>query len=79
MDTADFQARLHFSQPVRQVVLMILVLALDEACYNRNKYFEEAWAVVEEIKKRGKIPVIVGGTNYYLETLLYDAGISQKE
>jgi tRNA A37 N6-isopentenylltransferase MiaA len=27
---------------------------------------------IQEIKMRGKIPVIVGGTNYYLETLLYD-------
>lgn len=27
---------------------------------------------VQDIKARGKIPVIVGGTNYYLQTLLYD-------
>lgn len=30
---------------------------------------------VEDIKGRGKVPVIVGGTNYYLQTLLYDLKI----
>lgn len=27
---------------------------------------------MEDIRARGKVPVVVGGTNYYLETLLYD-------
>lgn len=31
---------------------------------------------VDEIKSRGKIPVVVGGTNYYLQTLLYDINLN---
>jgi tRNA A37 N6-isopentenylltransferase MiaA len=27
---------------------------------------------IEEIKMRGKVPIVVGGTNYYIEPLLYD-------
>jgi tRNA A37 N6-isopentenylltransferase MiaA len=27
---------------------------------------------MEKIEKKGKTPIIVGGTNYYTETLLFD-------
>ena len=30
------------------------------------------------MKKEEKIPTIIGGTNYYLETLLYDIGITNE-
>lgn len=56
---------------------MLDVLELHENCYNRNKYFSEALRCVNQIKTRGKVPVIVGGTNYYLETLLYNIEISE--
>ena len=29
-------------------------------------------ACINDIKARGKVPVVIGGTNYYLETLLYN-------
>ena len=28
--------------------------------------------LIEDIKKRGKIPIVVGGTNYYIESVLWD-------
>ncbi|XP_031549612.1 tRNA dimethylallyltransferase-like [Actinia tenebrosa] len=31
-----------------------------------------ALPLIDDIKKRGKIPIIVGGTNYYIESLLWD-------
>ena len=31
-----------------------------------------ALPLVEDIKKRGKIPIVVGGTNYYIESVLWD-------
>ena len=30
-----------------------------------------ACACIEEIQSRGKLPIVVGGTNYYIESLLY--------
>ncbi len=40
--------------------------------YNRNRYFWEAMGCLEGVRSRGKNAVVVGGTNYYVETLLYD-------
>lgn len=54
---------------------MLDVLELSEASYNRNKYYEEATAAMRDAWARGKVPVVVGGTNYYLETLLYDMDV----
>lgn len=31
-----------------------------------------ALPLIEDIKKRGKIPIVVGGTNYYIESVLWD-------
>ncbi len=51
---------------------MLDILELKENCYNRNKYYTQAMACINDIKARGKVPVVIGGTNYYLETLLYN-------
>lgn len=51
---------------------MIDVLELHQNTYNRNKYFSQAFASLNKIEEKGKIPITVGGTNYYTETLLYD-------
>jgi tRNA dimethylallyltransferase len=51
---------------------MVDCLSLHENAYNRNKYFREAHQALQDIERRKKIPVIVGGTNYYIETLLYN-------
>ena len=37
-----------------------------------NKYLELAIPKVDEILSRGKLPIVVGGTNYYIEGLLFD-------
>ena len=38
--------------------------------YSAAKYAEEAAACVEDIRKRGRLPIVVGGTGLYIEGLL---------
>lgn len=40
--------------------------------FNVNKYLEKALSKIDEILSRGKLPIVVGGTNYYIEGLLFD-------
>lgn len=47
------------------------VLELKQEDFNRNMYYEMAVEVLIDIFKRGKVPLVVGGTNYYIETLLF--------
>lgn len=39
--------------------------------YNVSKYISKSKKILEQIKKSGKLPVIVGGTGLYLKGLLY--------
>lgn len=36
-----------------------------------------ALPLIEDIKKRGKVPIVVGGTNYYIESVLWDILIGE--
>lgn len=40
--------------------------------FNVQKYQEVALNTITDIQKRGKTPIIVGGTNYYIEALLFE-------
>ena len=42
------------------------------ADFNVQKYAQLALACIEDIHSRGKVPVITGGTNYYIEALLFE-------
>ena len=50
---------------------MIDFLEIKEKNYNIIKFREKALKKIKEISKRKKIPIIVGGSNYYLESLLF--------
>lgn len=39
--------------------------------YFIHRYTEEATRAIDEIHSRGKVPIIIGGTNYYLQSLLF--------
>ena len=39
--------------------------------YNVGKYVEKALKIIEEIHTKNKVPILVGGTHYYLLTLLW--------
>ena len=41
--------------------------------FNVQKYQKMAQKTIEEVMSRGHIPIVVGGTNYYIESLLFTA------
>lgn len=57
---------------------MIDFLEPDEM-YSVAKYKEDAYRCIEDVSKRGKIPVIVGGTGLYIDTLLYNTEFLDSE
>ena len=42
-----------------------------ETSFNVNKYREMAVEAIERVLGEGKLPIIVGGTNYYIESILF--------
>ena len=40
--------------------------------FNVQKYSAMAVQVIEDIHKRGKLPIVCGGTNYYIESLIFE-------
>lgn len=57
-----------------------LVDALDpEEEYNVMIFQKKAKAYMEEIWAKGKIPILVGGTGFYVNALLYDADFTETE
>lgn len=53
--------------------LFSLLQPADES-FDIHHYRQIFWTVVNEIVGRGNVPVVVGGTNYYLEATLRDLG-----
>lgn len=51
---------------------MIDILDLDVTNFTRNIFFEKAMECIENLSRNNKLPVIVGGTHYYTETLLFN-------
>lgn len=50
-----------------------------DAAFNVAMFKEMAKKAVEEIYSRGHIPIIVGGTGFYIQALLYDIDFSKEE
>ena len=48
------------------------VVEMEVRDFNVNKYLDRALASIDEILSRGKLPIVVGGTNYYIEGLLFE-------
>ena len=46
-------------------------IRLDEDTWTVGKFAEEASNTIDEIGSRGKLPILVGGTNYYTQALLF--------
>lgn len=49
-----------------------------EEDYSVSDYQRDARIKIEEIKKRGHIPIFVGGTGYYIKAALYDYNFSDE-
>jgi len=43
----------------------------DAQTFNVQKYRELAISAISEVQARGNIPIVCGGTNYYIEALLF--------
>ncbi|KAM7206532.1 IPP transferase domain containing protein [Naviculisporaceae sp. PSN 640] len=46
-------------------------LELGEDSWSVSKFKPEATRIISEIRARGKLPIVVGGTSYYLDSLLF--------
>lgn len=57
---------------------MIDIAPPDEA-YSVARYVTEASACVDDILKRGKLPIIVGGTNLYIDSLISGRDFAENE
>ncbi|RCK64115.1 tRNA dimethylallyltransferase, mitochondrial [Candida viswanathii] len=44
----------------------------DDEDYHIHKFSADARRAIEEIHARGKVPIVIGGTHYYLQTLLFN-------
>lgn len=47
--------------------------------WNVVRFQEEARKALEEIDKRGKLPILCGGTGFYIQALLYDIDFTQMQ
>lgn len=57
-----------------------LIDALDPAEeFNVFRFQQMAKAAAREIYERGRIPIVVGGTGFYIQALLYDIHFSEEE
>ena len=50
---------------------LLSFLEVTEMNFNVNKFIIEAHRVLQQLKAENKIPIIVGGTNYYTESLIH--------
>jgi len=52
---------------------------IDPDClYTVSMYREQASAVIDDILRRGRMPILVGGTGLYLQALSYDMNLGEK-
>lgn len=47
-------------------------ISLKEDSWHVDNFKREATKVADEIRSRGNLPIVVGGTNYYVDTLLFE-------
>ncbi|KAL8658410.1 MAG: hypothetical protein Q9226_001016 [Calogaya cf. arnoldii] len=47
-------------------------IKLGEETWTVGKYVRSATAVIEDVIARGKLPIVVGGTHYYTQSLLFE-------
>ncbi|KAM7218915.1 tRNA isopentenyltransferase [Rhypophila decipiens] len=47
------------------------IIELEEEPWSVTKFKPEATRIISEIRARGKLPIVVGGSSYYLDSLLF--------
>jgi tRNA dimethylallyltransferase len=51
---------------------LLSCVSLDKEPWHVGVFKEKAEGIIAEIRKRGKLPVLVGGTHYYTQSLLFE-------
>ncbi|MCJ1400622.1 hypothetical protein MMC11_003829 [Xylographa trunciseda] len=53
-------------------------IGLDEEPWTVNRFVQEARSIVDDVRERGKLPILVGGTHYYTQSLLFEDAVVGK-
>ena len=51
---------------------LLATIAIEEPTWTVSVFAREAAKLIREIRSRGKLPIVVGGTHYYINALLFD-------
>lgn len=51
---------------------MLDIFDLPVSNINRNDYYHLARKAFTDVHSRGSFPIVIGGTNYYIETLMFN-------
>ncbi|MBQ3158147.1 MAG: tRNA (adenosine(37)-N6)-dimethylallyltransferase MiaA [Clostridia bacterium] len=62
------------SEEADGIIHHMLDIVEPTATYSTGEYASDAKKVIEEIHKKGKIPIMVGGTGLYVNSVLFDLG-----
>ena len=54
-------------------------VSLDHETWVVGVFKREANRIIQEIRSRGRVPIVVGGTHYYINALLFRDGLVEKE
>ena len=54
-------------------------IRLEEEPWVVSNYITEAEKILDEIRARGKIPILVGGTHYYIQSLIFQESMVENE
>ncbi|KAK3370349.1 IPP transferase-domain-containing protein [Podospora didyma] len=54
-------------------------IGLEEAPWSVMEFKREATRIISEIRHRGKLPIVVGGSSYYIDGLLYDGRLVEEQ
>ncbi|KAF3010008.1 hypothetical protein E8E13_011404 [Curvularia kusanoi] len=53
-------------------------IGLEQETWTVGKFVTNALSVIDEIRSRGKLPILVGGTHYYTQSLLFKDALSKE-
>ena len=53
-------------------------IGLEEETWTVGRFVGRALAVIDEIRSRGKLPILVGGTHYYTQALLFEDALTSE-
>ncbi|KAF9692718.1 hypothetical protein EKO04_009007 [Ascochyta lentis] len=53
-------------------------IGLERETWTVGKFVSSALSVIDEIRGRGKLPILVGGTHYYTQSLLFKDALSKE-